>query len=187
MGESRCIGACGPGLADCAENRVCDLDRQSGDGRCVREPEQGTIGEPCDGNADCGPGAVACLQSRDGLLCRHSCVVGADEACGNDEVCAPLNGLDPVGACLPAGPAPAMGQCAGSWECESGWCIEDYLDGRCGQPCTDDEDCGPGLCVDIARDPARPFSVCAPQCDTPSDCESPLDCRSGLSQRQACY
>jgi len=183
----RCVGACTPADGLCGPELVCQVNRSAPLGRCMTPAQEGHVGDACETSADCGPGSVGCRAGADGLRCRAPCTLWSGDGCEEDTVCATTRISDQTGACVAPGTAEDLAPCEEDGECASGWCVNGYLDGRCGRRCQVDDECPDGACVDIARNPAVPFWICAPGCSEDSDCETPLRCRRNMAGRAACY
>lgn len=185
LGGAWCLGACT--LDDgCDEDEACAVTPGAAEGRCVAAPPGPVLNAPCEQSDECPAPSVGCFDSPDGRRCRAPCLMGAD-GCPEALACAPVRLDAPAGICRAAGDGGPLAPCEAGADCASGWCIAGYLGGRCGVPCADDADCPDGRCVDLARDPASPFPVCAPDCADDAGCEAPLRCRRDLDGRGACY
>ena len=187
FGALRCVGACIPADGVCPPEGVCQVSRSESVGRCTARGEEGQVGDACETSADCGPGSIGCRSGIDGRLCRAACALWRGDGCADDEVCAATRVSDQTGACVPSGLGADLDPCGEDAECASGWCVGGYLEGHCGRRCQMDADCPDGVCIDIARNPAAPFWICAPGCNEDSDCETPLRCRRNMAGQAACY
>ncbi len=187
LGAEFCLSSCTPGEDACAAEEVCAPTAGGTAGRCELRRAGAAAGEPCEALEDCELGLIACLDAGSGAICREACSLLADGGCEVDSVCVPLNGEQRVGACVPAGAGGDLASCERHDTCAAGRCLFNYLEGRCGRACLDDADCGESRCVDLVRDPAAPFRVCAPRCEGAGDCAEPLSCRRDLQGQGACY
>ena len=180
-----CVADCDPvAPLGCGIDESCAPFPADDGGLCVPADEGFAVGAPCASDAECTAAAIGCRRGADGRLCRAPCAADAD--CDAPAICAPTSLDAAYGACLTGGAGGDLSACAHDGECASGWCLTGYLGGRCGRPCPADG-CGEGAaCVDLARDPAAPFSVCAPVCD-PADCADGLECRRQIDGTSACY
>lgn len=181
-----CVADCDPvAMRGCGLDEACAPYPADDGGLCVPTDEGFAVGAPCVVDDDCTAAAIACLDGADGRRCRAACAADAD--CEAPEICAPMGLSTAYGACLPGGAGGDLAPCERGGACGSGWCLTGYAGGRCGRPCDASGVCGPeAICVDLARDPAAPFAVCAPRCG-PEGCDAGLACRQQLDGRAACY
>lgn len=186
--DGTCLGVSKQGFTQCgkegAQCRACLPDQVCSNGRCLRDPDAGSLPEDDAGQTSQDAGApdsgVSCGQ-RDQPCCFGGCYLGLSCLGG---VCLPPQGGD---AGQPDSGTPDAGNpgtkavgdaCFGGGECATGLCqIVAFPDGYCTKSCAQNGDCPSGsVCGVSPADSTGQTKVCLKSC---SPAGSAGGCRTG--------